>query len=438
MKNIFYYILLVSALGAGCRGEDDDALLGRPEDRSKEMLATYRAQLLDSPYGWKGFVFPGGGGGFSFLFEFSSEGRVTMVADINDDCATEPYESSFRLEAVQRPSLFFDTYSYLHILSDPNPDTLGGVLGQGLLSDFEFAFESTKGDTIYLKGNQNGTPLVMIKASQEEWEGYHGGALKTIPFAFDAYGKENPFIYIQSNDGKRINTSINLDAKKFSLSYKQGDTLNITSTPFGYTTLGIYLQKPLKYRNIEFQEVFFDAVQRSHYILVNGTRTDLRASEEPVLALHLFLGVDFSVISVPPRQIEGWSQSFLFMGGQLATLLMNAGLELSYMEFEFNADNKTMNFNVFMIDVSTGRLYLAQYPYTYTKSINGVFKFLPIDEANANAEYIRPVSAPLLYYFDNYRFRMEYLKTADGYVAQMTCVESPAFYFSGNFGSAIF
>jgi hypothetical protein len=435
MKKIFYFLLVLS-LTAGCRDEDDTALLGRPEDRSREMLAAYRAQLLASPYGWKGYVFPGMGGGFSFLFEFTNEGRVTMLADINRDCATEPYESSFRLEAVQRPSLFFDTYSYLHILSDPNPDTLGGILGQGLLSDFEFAFESTHGDTLYLKGNQHGTPLVMIKATQAESDAFHNGALETTANAVNQYSEANPFVYIQSNDGKRINTSFNLDAKKFSLSFKQGDTLNISTAPFGYTPTGLYLQRPLQYRNIVFQEVFFDAAQRSYYILVNGTRTDLRASADPVLPLHLFLGVDFSVISVPPRQIDGWSQAFKTIGDAMAGALLNAGLGLSYMELAFNTENHTMAFNVYFMDMSTGDYYVAQYPYAYAKSADGVFKFTPYDEANGNAEYLRPVTTPLLFYFENYRFRMEYLKTEKGYVGQLKCLENPAMYFSGNFGSA--
>ena len=46
--------------------------------------------------------------------------------------------------------------------------------------------------------------------------------------------------------------------------------------------------------------------------------------------------------------------------------------------------------------------------------------------------------SPILAYFDTYRFRMEYLKVKDDYVAQVKCVESPTFYFTGNFGSIIF
>jgi len=41
----------------------------------------------------------------------------------------------------------------------------------------------------------------------------------------------------------------------------------------------------------------------------------------------------------------------------------------------------------------------------------------------------------MLYYFDNYRFRLDYYKGEKGYISLMKCVESPQFYFTANFGS---
>jgi hypothetical protein len=291
---------------------------------------------------------------------------------------------------------------------------------------------------LYLKGNQNGTPLILIKATQAESEEFHAGALEQVVRALDDYNKVNRFVYIQSNDGRRINTSFDLDAKKFSLSFKEGDSLNITSVPFAYTTAGIYLQHPVEYKRIRFQEVYFDLVNNVPYVVVDGTRTDLRTSEDPVLALHLLLGVEFSVISVPSQPMEGWSQTFQTMTGNVINGLSGGSLGLHSMEFDFNTGNHTVNFNVYIQSLIDGRLYLAQYPYAYSKSADGVFTFSSLHEPNGNAEYIQPVMEALLFYFDTYRFRMEYLKTSNGaFVAQMKCVESPGFYFSGDFGSAL-
>jgi len=434
-RHLRYIALLFIA--AACQ-QDKEVFMGRPEERMNKLLEDYKQQLIASPNGWKGYVFPGLGGGYSFLFDFTAEGRVVMMADINADCATDPYESSFRLEAVQRPSLFFDTYSYLHILSDPNPDTINGATGQGLLSDFEFAFESFNGDTIRLQGNQNKTPLLLIKATHDEAEAFRSGTVNTIMERALAYGEKNPFLYIQSSDGKRLNTSINLDARTFALSYKEADSLNINSTMFGYTTRGIFLQEPVRYRNIVFQELFYDTTHDGWYVEVSGTRINVISSAAPVLPLHLLLGVDFSVLSVPPKEMDGQSPLFVTMAQSIAATLYDAGIGLSYMEFDFNTKSKTMNFNVFIRAFSNGQLYLAQYPYSYTKSADGVLKFSPYDEPNGNAEYIQQVMNPLLFYLDKYRFRMEYYNGPDGYVGQMKCVESAPFYFTANFGSAIF
>ena len=65
-----------------------------------------------------------------------------------------------------------------------------------------------------------------------------------------------------------------------------------------------------------------------------------------------------------------------------------------------------------------------------------MFRFSAYDEPNGNAEYIEENMAPLLYYINKYRFRMEYYNGPDGYIGQMKCVESPSFYFTTNFGSA--
>lgn len=434
MKNIFIYIVALIAVAA-CQREDDPLLMGRPEERVEQILKDYRQQLVDAPSGWKGYLFPGSGGGYSFYMTFSTEGRVTMLADINADCQVKPFESSFRMEAVQRPSLFFDTYSYLHILSDPDPDTVGGAQGHGLNSDFEFAFESTQGDTIKLKGNQHGSPLLLIKATAAESEALRRGDLSVLQKGVVGYKDKNPFTYLQSRDGKRINTSFNLDAKTFSLSFKQADSLNIQTTPFAYTTNGIFLQKQITYKDVTFREVSYDASGK-FYVMVGGERINLVPSADPILPLHLLLGIDFTTVSVPFEPLPGWSPLYTNLRLTIHNALLAKGVGLSNIELAFNPKNKTLTLDVFMRAVGDGGYYLGRYQYAYTKSADGVFKFTRYEEPTGNAKYIEEDMAPFLYYFNSSRFRMEYLKTDDGFVAQLKCVESPTFYFSGNFGSA--
>src|SRR5689334_9333885 len=95
MKRSIYSLLLIVCVVTACQQEQDEPLMGKPEQRMSTMLSDYRQQLVSSEHGWEGFLFPGVGGGYSFLFEFSDEGRVTMMSDINSDCATQAKESSF-------------------------------------------------------------------------------------------------------------------------------------------------------------------------------------------------------------------------------------------------------------------------------------------------------------------------------------------------------
>jgi hypothetical protein len=64
---------------------------------------------------------------------------------------------------LQQPSLIFDTYSYLHLLADPDPNVNGGRVGAGLSSDFEFYVDSTVADTMKLVGRFNGSKAILTK-----------------------------------------------------------------------------------------------------------------------------------------------------------------------------------------------------------------------------------------------------------------------------------
>jgi len=100
-----------------------------------------------------------------------------MLSDFDPLSAVTLKESSYRLKALQQPSLIFDTYSYLHVLSDPDETVSGGVRGAGLLSDFEFYFDAATTDTIKLVGRFNGSKMTLVRATKAEEDGYNSGQL---------------------------------------------------------------------------------------------------------------------------------------------------------------------------------------------------------------------------------------------------------------------
>jgi hypothetical protein len=96
-----------------------------------------------------------------------------MYCDFDSTTASSPRESSYRLKALQQPSLLFDTYSYIHILADPDAGVNGGYYGGGLVSDFEFSIDSVADDHMTLTGRFNRSKARFRKAAAQDraaWE----------------------------------------------------------------------------------------------------------------------------------------------------------------------------------------------------------------------------------------------------------------------------
>jgi hypothetical protein len=179
MKKILLICFIAAAAISSCRKDDKSVFDKSPDERLKEKLDAYQAQLSGAQNGWKGLlrVDSGRGATFSFYFKFNNENRVVMLSDFDSLSAVTPKESSYRLKALQQPSLIFDTYSYLHVLADPDETVNGGVRGAGLLSDFEFYFDSNNADTIKLVGRFNGSKMTLMRATKPEEDAYTAGQL---------------------------------------------------------------------------------------------------------------------------------------------------------------------------------------------------------------------------------------------------------------------
>lgn len=183
MKRITIFLMVVLAAISSCKKDDSSVFNESPDDRLNAALARYQTQLSGAQNGWKAVLYPAGGGSYSFYFKFNDANRVSMVSDFDSASAVTLKESSYRLKALQQPSLIFDTYSYIHLLSDPNEQAVirnavnTGQVGVGLVSDYEFYFDSTTSDTIKLIGRFNGSKATLVRATAQEATGYSTGQL---------------------------------------------------------------------------------------------------------------------------------------------------------------------------------------------------------------------------------------------------------------------
>lgn len=284
MKKIFLLGIIVSVLSACQKDNDDPAPGERPDERLNKVLTEYKTQLVGAPFGWKAVLYPEGGSAYNFLLSFSANDRVTMLSDINASTAAEPFESSYRLKALQQPALLFDTYSYLHILADPDATRSGGEWGQGKLSDFEFSFDSVTSDRIELTGNLNGSKLVLVKATQED----AGNYIQNIAANAKAFENINNFTtyFKRLTVGDHVvDVSVLTGTRKITFSYYEGDVLSTFSTSYYFTEDGVTLLDPFEIDGLtltSFGAVQYDEASRKINVTVNGNSASIEEATTPI------------------------------------------------------------------------------------------------------------------------------------------------------------
>src|SRR4051794_8066819 len=242
MKKTLLYFFSAVLFFSSCKKDDESIFDKSPDERLNEALTAYQAKLTTAADGWKGFIYPKSGGVYTFYFKFSDANRVSMLSSIDSASAVTFRESSYRLKALQQPSLLFDTYSYLHVLADPDASVNGGLYGVGLQSDFEFYFDSSSADTINLVGRFNGSKATLIKATAEEATGFNTGQLAT-GFLLN---KLDTYFNRLSISSEKFDFHINPLSRTFSLVDASGNLLDtVASTGYYMTFGGIGFIKPL-------------------------------------------------------------------------------------------------------------------------------------------------------------------------------------------------
>ncbi|NOW93571.1 DUF4302 domain-containing protein [Mucilaginibacter sp. SG564] len=280
----YLLLLLITSLSA-CKKNDPDYFGKTPTERSTEALSKYQTQLTSAPNGWKAILYPNGGGVYLFSIKFGADNRVSMLSDIDEETSTTPNESAYSLKQLQAPSLLFDTYSYIHLLSDPDPNVLGGDSGIGYSSDFEFSFDKMSGDTITLIGNKKGSKLTLVKAkTTAEYTSFTTGttAVFTTLNAVRTYFKR---VTIGTT---ACELNIDKGNKILSLSYLEGGT-NLKTVSSGFyidgSTNSIILGTPLlidKTSITSIGKIAGDTTSHTVSLTVNGSATQVKEAITPL------------------------------------------------------------------------------------------------------------------------------------------------------------
>ena len=307
MKKIFIYIILFQLSFLSCKKSEVEPLFpDSANQRAANAVSGYKKQLTDAQYGWKGAYYPDGGqaGGYSFYLKFDATGKLTMYSDFDGingfsylgSGYDKAFETTFQIKALQKPTLIFDSYSYLHELV--NPDYNGGT---GQFADMELEFVSATDNTIKLVGNINKTELILTKITKTESDNLANGTFASVFNGTYNYANSPSFLTLVLPTGDKADLQIDLNAKSLVLYFlNRSGNIDAVNSAFIVTTTGIQLKDPITFGGTTFQEMFWDAALKVYYINVGGKRVDIVGASRPTLPFYYALGNIFVGFNMSP------------------------------------------------------------------------------------------------------------------------------------------
>jgi hypothetical protein len=440
IKPFFYYLLLIPVLIlSSCKKEEDVRVFDKSADsRLSEALQRYNDVLTAAPYGWKTSIYPASGG-YAFYFDFKKDGTVASFADINLQAAGTELKSTYRLKALQQPTLIFDTYTYLHVLADPDGRVNGGEDGEGLVSDFEFAINSASAGEVNLKGTVHGTVVRLVPATEAEKKIFYDGEIANSVSRTMAYLNVNQNPYLELD--KRLPIGLDMRRKTFTVVVVNANgRVEVKTMPFTFTSTGLLFKDPVTYGNLTFRELLWDAQANNYYVLVGGVKRFLQNASGPVTFVE---GGPFESILLSEGTIDqangipGQSQEFLAAYREIRTRLLASSYRLTLSDMYFRANN-AISMDLLMvvarINTTTGSRenFVAIYNYNINRGANGNLTFSLRAAPTGNAGLIVNEMAPFLNYLitDTFRFDQQFTGSV-GRIGRMNSLTRPGFFFTG-------
>jgi hypothetical protein len=430
-------LVAISAFLLSCQENYNPVFSEGPDERLGKTLARYDSILLSAPNGWTGKLETKLGPQFFYYFNFKDEGKVEMFSDFNQTTAAVSKVGTWVVKALQRPTLTFDTYSYIHLPADPNGNVNGGVTGIGLGSDFQFAITNVTEDSIVLEGIQNGSKMILKKANPAEVVALTEGHLANMLLYINTHKN----LRISLSGGELVPLALNIPARNMASQYLKtnGDEIGELRSAFNFTTTGISLTSAFNINGLTFTEIRWDDIKQEFYI----DKDNKIINEETLYIFHpatpitSSIGINFSLIQIPENSdvnpYPGQSPDFINAYTQAKESMLTGQLKLDLRKINLvfdPAENKT---KIEVHVTQNGAVFVCQYFYSYTLSDEGVLK-LEFMEADGNGWAIQPDMFPLLSYLENDNFTMEYVGGSYSLMAGLFSVDNPGFSFTGFLG----
>ncbi len=348
-KYISLFVLMASTAVYTACNESTVTMDDSVDVRVDSAMKGYQAQLAGAQYGWlvdvetnKGF--------YRFWMDFADNDMVTMFTDNLDypEYNGIPRTSTYKFHAYQRPVLTFDTYNYLHIISDPNDAISGGSGNLGLKTDFEFEIEEVTDDLFTMTGRINRIKATMQRATEAEMEAAKQGKLQEVLRNAPSY-KPNLFCYMDVNG---LSVDVKLSTRTVLFLYKVGDVTQIEAveTHTNLVTKDLVFDRPVTINGVEIKGLKYLAGEGStgNFTTDSDTPILVKAKTKANIGMEACFGVEkyYSILRVEAGMFPSTDESVNYLGYlvhnimQMKLLLTSGIASFSHINFYFGLDTE--------------------------------------------------------------------------------------------------
>ena len=348
-KYISIFVLMASTAVYTACNESTVTMDDSVDVRVDSAMKGYQAQLAGAQYGWivdvetnKGF--------YRFWMDFADNDMVTMFTDNLDypEYNGIPRTSTYKFHAYQRPVLTFDTYNYLHIISDPNDAISGGSGNLGLKTDFEFEIEEVTDDLFTMTGRINRIKSTMQRATEAEMEAAKQGKLQEVLRNAPSY-KPNLFCYMDVNG---LSVDVKLSTRTVLFLYKVGDVTQIEAveTHTNLVTKDLVFDRPVTINGVEIKGLKYLAGEGStgNFTTDSDTPILVKAKTKANIGMEACFGVEkyYSILRVEDGMFPSTDESVNYLGYlvhnimQMKLLLTSGIASFSHINFYFGLDTE--------------------------------------------------------------------------------------------------
>lgn len=431
MKRLIY--LITAAIGLfSCEPREVDLKFeDTPDGRITDTLTYLKNTLVEAPYGWVGYTTTELSGGYGFYFEFAENDRVKMMADLTDETASEVKESTYRVRQIMSATLSFDTYTYITMLQDPNPNTFGGEAGKGLGSDVEYEYLRTSGDTLYMKGRKFGKDLILIQASQAEKEAYVSGEYleainKTKQFFLD---NANPYIIV---DDIQYQISANAVLKSAeSTAVMDNDSIAANSAKFYYGLDGIHIPEGLAFGDVLITKLIWGDGDAFSAVDASGQEIEVENAPEPFIPLHYLIGAKYVGLYSDYRTIypgtseQGAALLNSFHDNVSKPDLVGYSFDYGYLQLVWNVTNQRIELRgaSYQLWNNNPNPFVTTYVFDYQKTNDGIYSLT--HRSGPSGGYVSAIMGEMVNFLTSNSFSLDYEVSNGVTYGKITGIENP-------------